>query len=104
MAVATTGSEEDLAMLLMVGAAGWVGAPVAAARAAAEAGGKGATAICWAVAALTIVGRQTTKRVADGAINNQPLREEEENLAPAVAEVEVGGGRSHGDLLGGHRG
>ena len=38
-------------------------------------GGGGATAICWAAAALAIAGWQaTTKRVADGAINNQPLR------------------------------
>ena len=59
-------------------------------------GGGGATVICWAVAALMIAGwwQAMTKRIADSAINNKPLRKEEEDLATAKAKA--GGRQSHG--------
>jgi hypothetical protein len=82
-----------------------VGVPAAAARAAAEAGGGGATVIRWVAAALAIAGWQaTTKRVADGAINNQPLHEEEEDLATAATEGEAGGGGATATFWGATRG
>ena len=54
--------------------------------------------IRWVAAALAIAGWQaTTKRVADGAINNQPLQEEEEDLAMAAAPRRPAGGPPGGD-------